>query len=86
MVKNPSRFHIRKISLSVRDGLNVFVVNFEVRDLMKMYRNLKKRNVAKKECEKIERLLNSYAKHCNFNLFNIDDNISTARIGVNDDD
>jgi hypothetical protein len=79
-------FHLQKLTLNARWGLlHSFEVSFEVRELMKIYRLLKKRNCSPIIYTKIEKILNSLAQCQNYNNFNVNDNISTAKVGVRDD-
>ena len=84
MVKNPTLFHIQKITINARNGLHTYEISMETRDLMKIYRIMKKRNNTI-ICNKIAQFLNSYADGFGYINFNVNDNISTAKVGVRDD-
>jgi len=85
LVQLPHKFHIEKVSLNARIGLNTFHIKLEVRDLMLIYRVLCKRRCGTKISLKIEEFLNSYADIYGYNDFKIDDKISRKKIGVQDD-
>ena len=70
--------------MKARKGFDTFETIFEVRDLMKIYRIMKKRN-NNIMSDKISRFLNSYALSFGYNNFNINENVSTAKVGVKDD-
>jgi len=82
-LKLPNRFHIKQIVFNVREGIHSFEITFEVRELMKLYRILTKRNETR-ESEKIKKFLNSYALCCNINDFNINERISIKKIDISE--
>lgn len=84
LVLTPNKFHIESITINARNGLHTFEIRMQVRDLMKIYRLMKKRN-NNIICNKISQFLNSFALSHNYNNFNVNDNISTAKVGVRDD-
>lgn len=83
-MKNPSKFHLNEVTFNSRNLLTTFQISFEVRDIMKMYRIMHKRG-ERIMCKKIEMFLNSYAESCKYDKFNINEEISTKQIGVNND-
>jgi hypothetical protein len=84
-MKNPATFHLQKITISAKNGFDNFEVSVEVRKLMKIYRILKKRGEIE-FCDKIKKLLNSFALSYKYTKFNIDDKISIKKIEVDNDD
>ena len=85
VMKNPTTFHIQTITISAKHNFDTFEVDIEVRKLMKVYRILKKRGEIE-FCDKIKKLLNSYALSYGYSKFNIDDKISNKKIEVDNDD
>lgn len=84
-MKKPNKWHIREAVITAREGLNKFEISLEMRELMKIYRILKKRN-ENKITEKIRKFLNSFAESCGFDDFNINDEISVRKITELNDD
>jgi hypothetical protein len=85
VMRLPNRFHIQTITINAKHNFDSFEISVEIRELMKVYRILKKRG-ENKFCDKIKKLLNSYAQSYGYVKFNIDDNVSMKKIEVDDND
>jgi len=82
-MQQPNRFHIKQVSLIIKEGIDVFEIKLEVREVMKIYRYMKKRGDSKVS-DKVRKLLNSYANCCGYADFDINENITIKDIGLID--
>lgn len=82
--REPNRFDIIPVTITVNQGLIKPSIRWEVRDFIQLYHILSKRN-HKTKCEDIKILLSEVARLFGYADFDIEKRVSMKSIGLADD-